>query len=208
MITTEEVRGPVAVYYVCPTCQTRNEEHKSYCDKCGAWLLSTAYPAKRIDTKKRAAKNVLGGGSIVALIVIGAVFYFGMTEQGGGIIPAVSTGTYSFGEMKIGEQYTITQFVVDPKRPSATADLTAVSESRDPIEIKAVFYDDDDNRVGLASTIITNSMPAGYTTTISLNFEEATGLDKLSQVRIEVNPLSPLMLLDRAADRLENVNPQ
>ena len=151
---------------------------------------------------------MLGGGSIVALIVIGAVFYFGMTEQGGGIIPAVSTGTYSFGEMKIGEQYTITQFVVDPKRPSATADLTAVSESRDPIEIKAVFYDDDDNRVGLASTIITNSMPAGYTTTISLNFEEATGLDKLSQVRIEVNPLSPLMLLDRAADRLENVNPQ
>ncbi|WP_309120998.1 hypothetical protein [Paenibacillus sp.] len=195
----------MAVYYVCPTCQAKNEEQRSYCDKCGHWLLSTAYPAKRIDTKKR-AKKAFGGGSIIALLFIGAVFYFGFVEQGA--TPTFSPGTYSFEKMEIGEQYTISQFVVDPKRPSATADLTAVNESRDPIEVKAVFYDEADNRVGVASTIITNAIAKGQTTTISLDFEEATGLDKLRQVRIEVNPLSPLMLLDRMGDKLNNVNPQ
>ncbi len=71
-----------------------------------------------------------------------------------------------------------------------------------------MFYDEADNRVGVASTIITNAIAKGQTTTISLDFEEATGLDKLRQVRIEVNPLSPLMLLDRMGDKLNNVNPQ
>lgn len=39
-------------YYVCPSCKTENEDYVKYCKKCGTWLLSESFPAKKVSRKK------------------------------------------------------------------------------------------------------------------------------------------------------------
>lgn len=40
-------------YYICPSCKTENEEYIKYCKKCGTWLLSDTFPAKKVRRKKK-----------------------------------------------------------------------------------------------------------------------------------------------------------
>jgi hypothetical protein len=56
------------VLYECPVCKTHNPDDARNCYKCGHWMLSTNYPAKRI-VKKSAARVAV----IVVLSVVGGV---------------------------------------------------------------------------------------------------------------------------------------
>ncbi|MEK8128493.1 DUF3862 domain-containing protein [Paenibacillus filicis] len=42
--------GKAIDLYECPSCKTKNDEKQKYCMSCGTWLLSTAFPAKKVDT--------------------------------------------------------------------------------------------------------------------------------------------------------------
>lgn len=203
----------MVVYFKCPMCGEKNAEAIKYCISCGTWLQNETFPAIRIDTTKRAIKRTSGTiGSLIALAVIAGAVYWGFNRDSlptGLSIPVMSQNqNITFGSMDIGEQFTLSQLIVNPRTPAATADLSVSSDLIDPIEVIAAFYDEAGQRVGVASTMVIKSMTAGQVTTISFEFTEVNDLSKIRQVRIEITPLSPLMLLERAADKMKNIEAQ
>ncbi|MCI3925163.1 hypothetical protein MO973_33630 [Paenibacillus sp. TRM 82003] len=198
MITYREAEL-LATYYICPTCKTKCDEEAKWCEKCGTWLLSDTFPAKKVQKKPKRAS-----GALITLIVIGFLAYLGYANQDS--LPALSNGgKIAFEEIPIGEQYVISQLVVNTLSTTAAADFKAVQELRDPVEVVTVYYDESGQRLGTASSLITKQLAAGQTTTISFDFEEANSLGKIREVRVEVHPLSPLQLLERAADKMNDL---
>lgn len=69
-------------YYVCPVCKTENEDYVKYCKRCGHWLLSDSFPAKKVrrgggGTKAlKVIRNVIFGvvGAAVLLVVASMVY--------------------------------------------------------------------------------------------------------------------------------------
>lgn len=61
----------VVDYYVCPTCKTKNEDYVKYCKRCGTWLLSETFPAKKVSKKKGTRFGYWLLGVIAALIIFG-----------------------------------------------------------------------------------------------------------------------------------------
>ncbi len=92
------------------------------------------------------------------------------------------------------------QLAVDPIKQTAAVDFTAVSEMQEAVELTAAFYDETGNWVGIANALISKLLAKGQTTFIVMQFVESNGLEKIRQVRVEVTPLSPLMLMERAAE--------
>lgn len=184
--------------YICPACKAQNVEHQKYCVNCGTWLLSTAYPAKKVGksaSKKRAPQ-------IIFPLIILALVLFGLYKW---------NNSAKFGDIVFENKYTISQLVVNRpllKGPSATADFIAQTDTEMPLEVAAVFYDGSTNRLGKATALIGTQLSKGQTTTISLQFEGAANLSKMANVRIEVTPLSPLMLLERAANKAGQIMSQ
>ncbi|MNC05556.1 hypothetical protein D3C75_530440 [compost metagenome] len=71
-----------------PVCKTENEDYVKYCKRCGNWLLSDKYPAKKIKRASggtkvlKALRNVLSIISIAAVIlVVGSLVYTKMEEK-------------------------------------------------------------------------------------------------------------------------------
>lgn len=131
---------------------------------------------------------------MLSLIVIGLIIFF---------VSNNSPTTLTFNDMTVSDKFTISQLKVDPSKPTAAADLTVHQEVQDPVEVVAVFYDDESNRVGKASALITNAMPANHTTTLDFKFTEAVNLNKTKNVRVEINQLSPFQLLEKAANMMK-----
>lgn len=174
-------------YYICPVCKAKNDEHQKYCPKCGTWLLSTRFPAKKIS-----AKHPIGFSSIVALLMIGFVVYIGFSQE----------HSVSFDKIQIGDSYTLSQLKVTNK-PSANADFTTHIDVIDPLEVVAVFYDESGNRLAKATALVLQQLPKDQTTTLTFKFDEVANLNRARSVRVEVIPLSPLMLLERAANAVK-----
>jgi hypothetical protein len=108
--------------------------------------------------------------------------------------------TIKFDEIMVGENYKISQLIVDPNKQTAAVEFTAISEMQEAVDLTATFFDESGNRVGIASALISKALATGQTTSIVMQFVESNGLGKIRQVRVEVTPLTPLMLMERAAD--------
>ncbi|RKN86729.1 zinc ribbon domain-containing protein [Paenibacillus ginsengarvi] len=176
--------------YICPSCKAKNSESQKYCISCGTWLLSSAFPAQKVMKEKKRSSKFIIPIIVVVLVLIGSSQY---------------SNSAKFNEMSIEDQYKVSQLVVERpifKGPSATADFTALTDTNTPLEVAAVFYDGSGNRLGKATSLIGSQLVKGQTTTLSFQFEGATPkLSNLANVRIEVTSLTPLMLLERAANR-------
>jgi len=112
----------------------------------------------------------------------------------------------SFGEAQVGN-LTISQInIKNPGKSHTTfaADITAREEIKDPYEIALVFYDTESTRIGRATALLANGLPAGRTTTLNFDFDEPTILKGTTNMRIEAAPQSPLMLMERAAKKISN----
>jgi hypothetical protein len=108
--------------------------------------------------------------------------------------------TIKFDEIMVGENYKISQLIVDPNKQTAAVEFTAISEMQEAVDLTATFFDESGNRVGIADALISKALATGQTTSIVMQFVESNGLGKIRQVRVEVTPLTPLMLMERAAD--------
>lgn len=182
--------------YICPMCKQENGEHQKYCLNCGTWLLDPNFPAKKKENIQ--TKTTKRGFGIVALLVIIGVIWFGLKN-------GASANKIVFGDVQIGDQYTISQLVVNISRSSISADFTAHKTTDAPLEIAAVFYDGNGTRLGRASALIGQQLSAGQTTTINLDLDEPANLSAAKNVRIEVTPLSPLMMIERAAKKAQEI---
>lgn len=173
--------------YICPMCKQENGEHQKYCLNCGTWLLNPTFPAKKKGSSiKKNSKKV--GTSIFALVVIAVVLWFGFGEIS-------SSNKIVFDDVKIGDQFSLSQLVVS--KSSISADFTTVEATTTPLEIAAVFYDRNGTRLGMATTTIQHQLAAGQTTTIQLEAKESIDIKAVKDARIEVKPLSPLMMLEK-----------
>lgn len=156
------------------------------------------FPAK----KEGESQEKIGrgfGGIIAILIIIGAIWYFNGNSNG------LLSNKVVFDAIDVGS-FTFTQLEITPgTKSSIPVDLTVREASSDPIEIAAVFYDENGNRIGRASTILTHELPAGYTTTLNLKLDEPVSLMNARTVRIEVTPLGLIQLLEKTAERLEKI---
>jgi len=182
-------------YYVCPSCKTENEDYVKYCKRCGTWLLSETFPAKKVSKISKKSSR-FGLGVFVLIIVL----------IGFGVYGTYGKSDLRFEKMDLGDKYTVSEFVV--KRPlfgspSVAADVTFNDELKNPVDVVAVFYDDSDRRVAVASASIIRQIHKGETTTINLKFDEGSSVKDVSKVRIEINPISPLEALTRAADTMK-----
>jgi hypothetical protein len=173
--------------YICPTCGQENGENLKYCVNCGTYLIN----AKKKTAQKRSANRF--GVIIAVLAIIGAAWYFGA----GGTINGVFANKVTFGSVDVGP-YSFSQLVItNGTKTSIPVDMTVREASFDPIEVSAVFYTENGQRIARASTVIVNQMPAGYTTTLSLKLDEPTNLMAARNVRMEVRQLSPFELLSK-----------
>lgn len=178
--------------YICPMCKQENGEHQKYCLNCGTWLVD----AKKKETPKKTGGRF--GIAIIALAIIGAVWFF---SSNGLVNPLVNKLT--FEQIDIGP-YSFSQLVItDGEKTSVPVDLTVRENSKDPIEIAAVFYTEDGTRLGRATAVIVDQLPAGYKTTINLKLDEPVSLMAARSVRMEVKPLAPFELLERGVDALQ-----
>jgi hypothetical protein len=180
--------------YICPTCKAKNVESQKYCINCGAWLLSTAYPAQKVIKPKSKVPPVIVSIVIIVLILIGLTNW---------------NKTVTFTEMTMEDKYKITQLVIDRplfKQPTATADFVALTATEMPLEVSAVFYDGAGTRLGKAISTIGTQLTKDQTTTLTLQFEGPAKLSKISSVRVEVTPLTPMMMLERAAKTGQNTS--
>jgi len=180
--------------YICPMCKQENGEHQKYCLNCGTWLVD----AKKKEALKKSAGSRLGI-AIAILAIVGAVWVFtnhGTTSQFANKITfeKIDVGQYTFSQLEITKEI----------KSSVLIDLTVNEKSTNPIEIAAVFYTEDGTRIGRASTIITNALDAGYKTTLNLKLDEPVSLMATRSVRIEVKPLAPFELLEKAVDVLRS----
>lgn len=186
----------VVEYYVCPSCKTENEDYVKYCKKCGTWLLSESFPAKKVI--KAPKKSRFG---LMLTVVIAALIGFGAYT-------VYAPPDVTFSKMELGDKYTVSEFVL--KRPiigspSVVADITFNDNLNNPVDIVAVFYDEADRRVAVASTSIIRQIYEGETTTVKLKFDEGSSVKEVAKVRIEINPISPLETLTRAVDKMNQI---
>jgi hypothetical protein len=172
-------------YFICPSCKNKNEEHKKYCDNCGSWLLSSAYPAKKLEHK--AKKRFIS--SIIPLVLIITIGYYGFSKF-------QEPSAIKFDSMSLGDLYTISQLTVGDQ---IAADFTTRADTKDPLEVKAAFYDSSGNRLGVATSLVGHQMAKGQTTTLVFKYDGSK--DGIKSVRVEVIPLSPLMLIDKASQK-------
>lgn len=189
--------------YICAHCDTVNEPERTTCKKCFKPLFSSENKAKVI---KRKSKSSYAGFILIAIIVVALIGFF----KSGGELPNIATQalnrTVTFDRLDIGDTYTVSQLKVNVSKPSAAADLTVNEDTKDPLEITAVFYDDSGGRLGKASALVSNAMNKGHTTTIDFVFDEHENLGKIRSVRLEIATLSPLMLIERTAKRMNQIN--
>lgn len=183
-------------YYECPACKTANEDYIKYCKKCGVWLLSETFPAKKI-VKQSAGKKILKiiGGMVLAFVgVIGLLVYLGKG----------SAGMVTFDDMSLGDNYTISQFIVSKSmnQLTATADVTVLKDMEHPLNIVAVFYDSDDKRLIKATSNIAHRMLSNQTTTIDFAFDQYVDIRQIASVRVEVIPISPMETIDKFIEQI------
>lgn len=184
-------------YYVCPSCKTENEDYVKYCKKCGTWLLSESFPAKKVSKfqKKKSRFGILLSIVIIALIGFGAYSVYAPPDV-------------KFSRMELGDQYTVSEFVLKRPiigNPTVIADVTFKDTMDNPVDIVAVFYDDDERRVAVASTSIIRQIYKGETTTVKLKFDDGSSVKNIAKVRVEINPISPLETLTRAVDKMNQL---
>jgi len=113
-----------------------------------------------------------------------------------------------FSEMKIGGEYTVSQLVV--KNPlfgktSAVADITVHEDMKNPLDVSAVFYDETGKRLGIARAEINDQLHRGETTTVNLKFDDSLDLKSVGNVRLEINPITPLETLERLVDKINKL---
>jgi hypothetical protein len=203
----------MAVYHICTVCETRCAEHETYCKKCGTWLLSTTHPPRRIDTlasvrqKASSISKSIFSIFIIALIY-GGYYYYNNTlnpdsfKLSGITIPLVDR-PITFGDTSNGD-FTVSQLQVKPSKPLATAEIRGIKTIDYSFELVLVCYDKSGQRVGLASSLFPNGLTAGQITTINFTFQDVTNMVSMSSVQIQVNPLSPLQLVQRSAEMLKS----
>lgn len=180
-------------YYSCPTCGTHNEDYVKYCKRCGAWLVGDA--KKVVAKKHRGLINTLST-LFFLVIVIGAVAFFLKPEWSDS--PS-SKNEIVFGDTDIGGQYKVSQLAINfpsGKTPSVAAEFTSKVATKLPLNIKAVFFDGEGKRVGIATTRIGHQLSANSTTTIVFEIEDGSDLKRASNVRIEITSESPLEVLE------------
>lgn len=186
--------------YICPMCGQENGEHQKYCLNCGTWLLNPTFPAKRKEQIKKKSSRIGFSGIIILLAIVGAVWYFGGNSAGNPlsnkiVFDRIDVGPFTFSQLEI----------TSGVKSSIAVDLTVREASSDPIEIAAVFYAKDGTRIGRASTIVTNQLPAGHVTTLNLKLDEPKNLMSARSVRMEITPLTPIQLLEKAVDRIKEI---
>lgn len=183
--------------YICPMCGQENAEHQKYCLNCGKWLLDPNFPAKKKERPKKKIGSIFGS-IIFSLAIVGAYWYF---TNGGNlnlpvdkvVIDTIENEHFRFSQLEIN-----TGTVDD-----VPVDFLAKIDISNPVEIVAVFYDENGGRIARASTILTQPMPAGFETTLILKLDTPTSLTKARSVRMEVNPISPLQLLEKTIEALQ-----
>jgi hypothetical protein len=69
-------------YFECPVCKTENEDYVKYCKRCGHWLLSDSFPAKKVRRRSGGAKAIrvlrnllVGIAGAAILLVVGSLIY-------------------------------------------------------------------------------------------------------------------------------------
>lgn len=172
-------------FYVCPTCKELNTEHEKYCHKCGTWLINAKKASKSSQSKRK--------GWIVAIIVFGLILYFALNNP---------QSTLTMGDVNL-DQIAVKQLKINPIKPSATADITAMKDIKNPFEISLVFYDESGDRVGRASTLMTQALSSNSTTTVDFRFTEVINLQKAKNVRVEYRELSPMELLQKVTEYMK-----
>lgn len=167
--------------YICPMCKQENGEHQKYCLNCGTWLLNPTFPAKKKGSMVRKKTGKMGA-SIVALLLIIGVIWFGLSSNKG-----TADGKIVFGDVQIGEQFMVTQMEISSiTNPSISADFTAKEATTTPLIVSAVFYDENGSRLGTATTSIDYLLSADQTTTIKLDLDGEVNLKNAKNARIEI----------------------
>lgn len=184
--------------YICPMCGYENPEHQKYCIQCRKWLLDPNFPSKK---KERSKKDDKTNKAIVVVVCvlcfIGIVGHFiGNSDSYvvGKHIETINIHPYTFSQLKITPGI----------KTSIPVDFTVHEDLVDPLEIVAVFYDKDGNRIGRASTIFARRLSAGQTTTLNLKLDEPVNLMPADSVRMEVVALSPFEFLIKTNEELDD----
>lgn len=183
--------------YICPMCKQENGEHQKYCLNCGKWLLDPTFPAIKKEKRKKKSRNYFGAIMLI-LAAIGAYWFL---SNGGTLAVPVSKMYYDPIE---NEYFRFSQLeITNSSVSSIPVDFEVKKDFDHPIEVVAVFYDGEGNRIARASTIITRKLTSGYETTLVLKLDNPANLMKSRSLRMETNPLAPFELLEKAVEAIQ-----